>query len=216
MRRPRCGVPDHPHTSRRQRNKRYALTGQKWRDKRISYRCAYLTSFSIMSSKMAVTERSELTWLLKRPTHVNGMLSECFFFLILCFHLHPPSFSPSLGLISCVPGYPEHITYPYITSTHLHLSVFISLWTYGKTLGCVIQPAARPCNVGLMQIRAIPRDSERIPAPAHFFSLPSLSLSSTLVLSASCSPTACLSNSNPASVPRIKLKQYLCISTVSW
>lgn len=38
MRRPRCGVPDHPHTSRRQRNKRYALTGQKWRDKKISYR----------------------------------------------------------------------------------------------------------------------------------------------------------------------------------
>ncbi|KAG7264266.1 hypothetical protein CRUP_000783 [Coryphaenoides rupestris] len=38
MNRPRCGVPDHPRTSRRQRNKRYALTGQKWRDKKISYR----------------------------------------------------------------------------------------------------------------------------------------------------------------------------------
>ncbi|XP_062326219.1 matrix metalloproteinase-24 isoform X1 [Osmerus eperlanus] len=37
MRKPRCGVPDHPHISRRRRNKRYALTGQKWRDKRISY-----------------------------------------------------------------------------------------------------------------------------------------------------------------------------------
>uniref|UniRef100_A0A8C7X6Y9 Matrix metallopeptidase 24 n=1 Tax=Oryzias sinensis TaxID=183150 RepID=A0A8C7X6Y9_9TELE len=34
---PRCGVPDQPHTSRRQRNKRYALTGQKWREKKISY-----------------------------------------------------------------------------------------------------------------------------------------------------------------------------------
>ncbi|MED6233450.1 Matrix metalloproteinase-24, partial [Ataeniobius toweri] len=44
MRRPRCGVPDHPHTSRRQRNKRYALTGQKWRDKRITYRYFILPS----------------------------------------------------------------------------------------------------------------------------------------------------------------------------
>nr|XP_004559048.1 matrix metalloproteinase-24 isoform X2 [Maylandia zebra] len=43
MRRPRCGVPDHPHTSRRQRNKRYALTGQKWRDKRISYSISNFT-----------------------------------------------------------------------------------------------------------------------------------------------------------------------------
>ncbi|KAL6458530.1 hypothetical protein MHYP_G00337600 [Metynnis hypsauchen] len=38
MKKPRCGVPDHPHISRRRRNKRYALTGQKWRDKKISYR----------------------------------------------------------------------------------------------------------------------------------------------------------------------------------
>ncbi|TDH13470.1 hypothetical protein EPR50_G00033260 [Perca flavescens] len=43
MRRPRCGVPDHPHTSRRQRNKRYALTGQKWRDKKISYSISNFT-----------------------------------------------------------------------------------------------------------------------------------------------------------------------------
>ncbi|XP_014902009.1 matrix metalloproteinase-24 isoform X1 [Poecilia latipinna] len=43
MRRPRCGVPDHPHTSRRQRNKRYALTGQKWREKRITYRISNYT-----------------------------------------------------------------------------------------------------------------------------------------------------------------------------
>ncbi|KAG7235633.1 hypothetical protein INR49_002395 [Caranx melampygus] len=47
MRRPRCGVPDHPHTSRRQRNKRYALTGQRWRDKKISYR--YSVSVSALS-----------------------------------------------------------------------------------------------------------------------------------------------------------------------
>ncbi|KAI2663878.1 Matrix metalloproteinase-24 [Labeo rohita] len=37
MRKPRCGVPDHPHISRRRRNKRYALTGQKWREKKITY-----------------------------------------------------------------------------------------------------------------------------------------------------------------------------------
>ncbi|XP_030231760.1 matrix metalloproteinase-24, partial [Gadus morhua] len=43
MRRPRCGVPDHPRTSRRQRNKRYALTGQKWRDKKISYSISNFT-----------------------------------------------------------------------------------------------------------------------------------------------------------------------------
>ncbi|KAL3059362.1 hypothetical protein OYC64_011314 [Pagothenia borchgrevinki] len=43
MRRPRCGVPDHPHTTRRQRNKRYALTGQKWRDKKISYSISNFT-----------------------------------------------------------------------------------------------------------------------------------------------------------------------------
>lgn len=39
MKKPRCGVPDHPHSSRRRRNKRYALTGQKWRQKHITYRC---------------------------------------------------------------------------------------------------------------------------------------------------------------------------------
>lgn len=39
MKKPRCGVPDHPHLSRRRRNKRYALTGQKWRQKHITYRC---------------------------------------------------------------------------------------------------------------------------------------------------------------------------------
>ncbi|XP_016883086.1 matrix metalloproteinase-24 isoform X1 [Homo sapiens] len=37
MKKPRCGVPDHPHLSRRRRNKRYALTGQKWRQKHITY-----------------------------------------------------------------------------------------------------------------------------------------------------------------------------------
>ncbi|KAJ8259656.1 hypothetical protein GJAV_G00171950 [Gymnothorax javanicus] len=37
MRKPRCGVPDHPRISRRRRNKRYALTGQKWRQKHITY-----------------------------------------------------------------------------------------------------------------------------------------------------------------------------------
>ncbi|XP_017297564.1 matrix metalloproteinase-24 [Kryptolebias marmoratus] len=37
MKKPRCGVPDQPHTSRRLRNKRYTLTGQKWREKKISY-----------------------------------------------------------------------------------------------------------------------------------------------------------------------------------
>ncbi|XP_032714699.1 matrix metalloproteinase-24 isoform X3 [Lontra canadensis] len=37
MKKPRCGVPDHPHSSRRRRNKRYALTGQKWRQKHITY-----------------------------------------------------------------------------------------------------------------------------------------------------------------------------------
>uniref|UniRef100_A0A452H6I6 Peptidase metallopeptidase domain-containing protein n=1 Tax=Gopherus agassizii TaxID=38772 RepID=A0A452H6I6_9SAUR len=35
---PRCGVPDHPHISHSRRNKRYALTGQKWRQKHITYR----------------------------------------------------------------------------------------------------------------------------------------------------------------------------------
>ncbi|XP_032897982.1 matrix metalloproteinase-24 [Amblyraja radiata] len=37
MRRPRCGVSDQPRISRRQRSKRYALTGQKWRQKHITY-----------------------------------------------------------------------------------------------------------------------------------------------------------------------------------
>ncbi|KAL4655802.1 matrix metalloproteinase-24 [Arapaima gigas] len=37
MKKPRCGVPDHPRISRRRRNKRYALTGQKWRQKHITY-----------------------------------------------------------------------------------------------------------------------------------------------------------------------------------
>ncbi|KAG5201824.1 hypothetical protein JEQ12_004587 [Ovis aries] len=37
MKKPRCGVPDHPHLSRRRRHKRYALTGQKWRQKHITY-----------------------------------------------------------------------------------------------------------------------------------------------------------------------------------
>ncbi|XP_061779764.1 matrix metalloproteinase-24 [Nerophis lumbriciformis] len=43
MRRPRCGLPDQPHRSRRQRNKRYALTGQKWRDKKITYSISNFT-----------------------------------------------------------------------------------------------------------------------------------------------------------------------------
>uniref|UniRef100_A0A8C5G2C8 Peptidase metallopeptidase domain-containing protein n=1 Tax=Gouania willdenowi TaxID=441366 RepID=A0A8C5G2C8_GOUWI len=43
MQRPRCGVPDHPNTSRPQRNKRYALTGQKWREKKISYSISNFT-----------------------------------------------------------------------------------------------------------------------------------------------------------------------------
>lgn len=38
MKKPRCGVPDHPHLSHRRRIKRYALTGQKWRQKHITYR----------------------------------------------------------------------------------------------------------------------------------------------------------------------------------
>ncbi|XP_075757565.1 matrix metalloproteinase-24 isoform X2 [Pelodiscus sinensis] len=38
MKKPRCGVPDHPHLSHSRRNKRYALTGQKWRQKHITYR----------------------------------------------------------------------------------------------------------------------------------------------------------------------------------
>ncbi|XP_058032493.1 matrix metalloproteinase-24 isoform X2 [Ahaetulla prasina] len=37
MKKPRCGVPDHPHLSHRRRIKRYALTGQKWRQKHITY-----------------------------------------------------------------------------------------------------------------------------------------------------------------------------------
>ncbi|XP_069740682.1 matrix metalloproteinase-24 isoform X2 [Narcine bancroftii] len=37
MKKPRCGVPDQPRVTRRQRNKRYALTGQKWRQKYITY-----------------------------------------------------------------------------------------------------------------------------------------------------------------------------------
>ncbi|CAF89957.1 unnamed protein product, partial [Tetraodon nigroviridis] len=43
MRKPRCGVPDRPGTSRRQRNKRYALTGQKWRERRITYSISNFT-----------------------------------------------------------------------------------------------------------------------------------------------------------------------------
>lgn len=38
MKKPRCGVPDHPHLGRSRRKKRYALTGQKWRQKHITYR----------------------------------------------------------------------------------------------------------------------------------------------------------------------------------
>ncbi|XP_075869279.1 matrix metalloproteinase-24 [Nelusetta ayraudi] len=37
MRRPRCGVPDRPASRWRQRRRRYALTGQRWRDKKVSY-----------------------------------------------------------------------------------------------------------------------------------------------------------------------------------
>ncbi|KAG8565818.1 hypothetical protein GDO81_012981, partial [Engystomops pustulosus] len=37
MKKPRCGVPDLPHLSHKRRNKRYALTGQKWRQKHITY-----------------------------------------------------------------------------------------------------------------------------------------------------------------------------------
>ncbi|XP_059589312.1 matrix metalloproteinase-24 isoform X5 [Alligator mississippiensis] len=37
MKKPRCGVPDHPHLSHNRRKKRYALTGQKWRQKHITY-----------------------------------------------------------------------------------------------------------------------------------------------------------------------------------
>lgn len=50
MKKPRCGVPDHPHLSRRRRNKRYALTGQKWRQKHITYRCFdFLSSFLVLA-----------------------------------------------------------------------------------------------------------------------------------------------------------------------
>lgn len=38
---------DHPHLSRRRRNKRYALTGQKWRQKHITYRCLNSLSSSL-------------------------------------------------------------------------------------------------------------------------------------------------------------------------
>ncbi|KAK2520586.1 hypothetical protein Q9233_011222 [Columba guinea] len=38
MKKPRCGVPDHPHLRHSRRKKRYALTGQKWRQKHITYR----------------------------------------------------------------------------------------------------------------------------------------------------------------------------------
>ena len=48
MKKPRCGVPDHPHLSRRRRNKRYALTGQKWRQKHITYRCCGPLSSSLV------------------------------------------------------------------------------------------------------------------------------------------------------------------------
>ncbi|KAM9813700.1 matrix metalloproteinase-24 [Neosynchiropus ocellatus] len=41
MQRPRCGVPDPPHS--RQRNKRYALTGQKWKEKEITYSISNFT-----------------------------------------------------------------------------------------------------------------------------------------------------------------------------
>ncbi|XP_054701290.1 matrix metalloproteinase-24 isoform X3 [Grus americana] len=37
MKKPRCGVPDHPHLRHSRRKKRYALTGQKWRQKHITY-----------------------------------------------------------------------------------------------------------------------------------------------------------------------------------
>lgn len=47
MKKPRCGVPDHPHLSRRRRSKRYALTGQKWRQKHITYRCSDALSSSL-------------------------------------------------------------------------------------------------------------------------------------------------------------------------
>lgn len=50
MKKPRCGVPDHPHLSRRRRNKRYALTGQKWRQKHITYRCLEPPPFPGFSS----------------------------------------------------------------------------------------------------------------------------------------------------------------------
>ncbi|KAK2109883.1 Matrix metalloproteinase-24 [Saguinus oedipus] len=53
MKKPRCGVPDHPHLSRRRRNKRYALTGQKWRQKHITYRC-----LDSLSSSLALVPRS--------------------------------------------------------------------------------------------------------------------------------------------------------------
>lgn len=50
MKKPRCGVPDHPHLSRRRRSKRYALTGQKWRQKHITYRCSDALSSSLALS----------------------------------------------------------------------------------------------------------------------------------------------------------------------
>ncbi|NXL54155.1 MMP24 protein, partial [Podilymbus podiceps] len=37
MKKPRCGVPDHPQLHHSRRKKRYALTGQKWRQKHITY-----------------------------------------------------------------------------------------------------------------------------------------------------------------------------------
>lgn len=54
MKKPRCGVPDHPHLSRRRRNKRYALTGQKWRQKHITYRCCGPLASSLVLTPMLI------------------------------------------------------------------------------------------------------------------------------------------------------------------
>lgn len=98
MRRPRCGVPDHPHTSRRQRNKRYALTGQKWRDKKISYR--YLSvhpssiSLTLSSPDLCNCYSLSLAILLFPPLSLSCSFPHPFslfiHFSLIFFFLPPP------------------------------------------------------------------------------------------------------------------------------
>lgn len=54
MKKPRCGVPDHPHLGHSRRKKRYALTGQKWRQKHITYRYSLLTPSLHLGGKKSI------------------------------------------------------------------------------------------------------------------------------------------------------------------